>query len=59
MEVVNVKKEHLKKSGYTDFEDWNNRENHLYIGRNMSFYVKGTYASKWKNPFSVKKIWVG
>lgn len=21
----------------------------------MSFYVKGTYASKWQNPFSVKK----
>ena len=29
--------------------------NHVYIGRNMSFYIKGTFASKWQNPFSVKK----
>ena len=55
MQVVNVKKAELQKSGYTDFEDWNKHENHLYIGRNMNVYVKGTHASKWKNPFSVKK----
>lgn len=29
--------------------------NYIYIGRNMSFYVKGANKSKWANPFSVKK----
>lgn len=55
MEVVNIKKEYLKKAGYKDLEDWNAHENHVYIGRNMSFYVKGADTSKWRNPFSVKK----
>ena len=55
MEVVNVKKEFLRKNGYESFEDWKTKSHHLYIGRNMSVYVKGTYSSKWKNPFSVKK----
>lgn len=53
--VVNVKKENLKKIGYNDFEDWAKGENNLYIGRNMSFYVKGAVGSKWANKFSVKK----
>jgi len=55
MDVVNVKKKYLQESGYDDFEDWNKKDKHLYIGRNMDFYVKGTKASKWKNPYSVKK----
>jgi hypothetical protein len=54
--VVNVKKDNLKKMGYVDFEDWNKHENHVYIGRNMNFYVKGTLSSKWRNIFSVKKF---
>ncbi len=55
MQVVNIKKKHLVESGYKDFEDWITNPTNLYIGRNMNFYVKGTLASKWQNPFSVKK----
>ena len=53
--VVNVKKEKLKKYGYNDFQEWNKNPEHIYIGRNMSFYVEGTNESKWHNPFPVKK----
>lgn len=55
MEVINIRKAQLKKRGYTDLEDWLQNKNHVYIGRNMVFYVPGAVASKWKNPFSVKK----
>ena len=55
MSVINVKKVHLKQKGFADFEDWAKDPSHLYIGRNMNFYVKGTFESKWKNPFTVKK----
>jgi hypothetical protein len=55
MSVINVKKVHLKKQGFADFEEWSHDPNHVYIGRNMNFYVKGALASKWKNPFTVKK----
>lgn len=53
--VINVKKEQLKKMGYDDLVDWLSHDNHVYIGRNMSFYVKGATKSKWSNPFNVKK----
>ncbi len=56
MEVVNVKKIFLNQNGYNDFEEWNKQPNHLYIGRNMNFYVKGAIGSKWKNPYSVKNM---
>lgn len=55
MNVINVKKQNLQQLNYVDFEDWNNDDNNVYIGRNMSFYVKGCTASKWQNPFSTKK----
>lgn len=55
MSVVNVKKKELQKLGYSDFKDWSSSENHVYIGRNTSFYVPGTFKSKWANPFSAKK----
>ncbi len=55
MNVVNIRKAELNKAGYVDFQDWSNNSNHIYIGRCMNHYVKGTYASKWANPFSVKK----
>ena len=55
MAVVNVRKTELKKIGFPDFQGWANNPNHVYIGRNMSFYVPGTTASKWQNPFSMKK----
>lgn len=54
-EVVNVRKKELKKNNYKDFNDWNSNPDHVYIGRNMSFYVPGTNKSKWHNPFSAKK----
>jgi hypothetical protein len=53
MEVINVKKENLKKLGYRDLEHWLEDPTHTYIGRNMSAYVKGTKGSKWQNPFKI------
>ena len=53
--IINIKKTNLNVLGYKDFNDWNKNDNHVYIGRNMSFYVPGTVESKWKNRFSVKK----
>ena len=55
--VVNVKKRYLNQDGYVDFQHWQNSSptQHLYIGRDMSFYVPGTTKSKWCNPFSIKK----
>ncbi len=54
MQVVNVKKNNLNKLNYKDFIEWSANTNHLYIGRDMSYYVPGTYKSKWHNPFPVK-----
>ena len=51
--VVNINKKSLNNQGYKDFDDWNSKENHQYIGRNMSFYVPGTEKSIWHNPFPV------
>ncbi len=54
--VVCIKKDILKKKGYADLQDWLNKSiNHVYIGRNMTFYVPGAVGSKWKNPFALKK----
>lgn len=54
--LVNVKKPFLIKAGYKDFQDWSKDPNHVYIGRDMSFYVAGAKGSKWGNPFKVKKL---
>lgn len=53
--VVNVKKAHLNKNGFDNLEVWKENPQHLYIGRNMEYYVKGASSSKWQNPFPVKK----
>lgn len=53
--VVNVKKASLNKIGYKDLEDWLKDDDHVYIGRNMSVYVKGANGSKWATPFNVKQ----
>lgn len=53
--LINVRKSELIKKGYIDFLDWKSNPNSLYIGRNMSIYVKGATASKWANPFPAKK----
>lgn len=50
--VVNVKKEFLIKNGFNNFNDWATNSKHLYIGRNMNYYVKGANGSKWQNPYS-------
>lgn len=55
MEVINIKKKNLVKNNYRDLEHWLENENHIYIGRNMTFYVKGAAKSKWANPYSEKK----
>ena len=53
--VINVKKANLKKLGYPDFASWQSADDaHLYIGRNMNFYVPGAFGSKWQNPYPVK-----
>lgn len=53
--VISVKKQNLKKLGYDSLEQWLEDPNNVYIGRDMSLYVKGANGSKWQNPFSVKK----
>ena len=53
MSVVNVHKKNLVDDGYDDLIDWLKAENHIYIGRDMSFYVPGAIGSIWKNPFRV------
>ncbi len=53
MRVYCIKKEELNKRGFKDFEEWASFSKHVYIGRNMSFYVKGAKASKWANPYTV------
>ena len=55
MQVISVKKENLKKMGYEKLTDWLQNPNHIYIGRNMSFYVEGAIQSKWANPYCAKK----
>lgn len=54
-DVVNIKKAFLVKAGYDDFSDWNSHGDHVYIGRDMSFYVPGTTKSIWHNPYPVAK----
>ena len=53
--VVDVHKATLKKAGFSDFEDWLKHPDSVYIGRHV-VYVKGTFNSKWKNPFPVKRL---
>jgi len=55
IEVINICKKELQKHGYRDLEHWLENPNHIYIGRNLTFYVKGAIHSKWANPFSAKK----
>lgn len=50
--IINVKKAELKKVGYNSLQEWLDASpDHIYIGRDMSFYVPGADGSKWKNPF--------
>lgn len=44
--IINCKKANPVKSNYKDLEDWLLDTNHLYIGRDMSYYVLGAIGSK-------------
>lgn len=50
-----IKVSELRKIGYDSLKEWLKDPNHIYIGRNMSFYVEGAIKSKWNNPYTVKK----
>lgn len=53
--VCNISVKHLRQRNIQNFTEWDDMPNTLYIGRNMNRYVKGTYGSKWSNPFNVNK----
>jgi hypothetical protein len=52
--VIDIHKASLVPRGYADFEDWVKKPGHIYIGRRVH-YVQGTFDSKWKNPYVIKK----
>lgn len=54
--IINCKKANLVKLNYKDLEDWLSVKNHLYIGRDMTYYVPAAHGSKWANKFSVQKF---
>lgn len=51
---VCIKKAELVPRGYKNFLEWKADPSHLYVGRNMDFYVKGATRSKWCNPYKIK-----
>lgn len=53
--IINISKANLKLMGYDSLEQWLMNEDHIYIGRNMSYYIKGAKKSKWYNPYRVRK----
>lgn len=54
-DLVNVKVEHLREDGYQSLMNWLTASpNHVYIGRTVPD-VLGAKASKWRNPYSIKK----
>ena len=55
MKVGNCKKIYLQKLGFNSLEECLRDNKYLYIGRDMSYFVKGAKGSKWQNPFSVKQ----
>ena len=55
MDVVNIRKKNLNAMGYDNLELWLQDPRHLYIGRDMTRYVKGSRKSMWSNPFSCEK----
>ena len=52
---VSVRKAALSPRGMKSFQEWINQPNHLYIGRDMTYYIRGAVGSKWRNTFTVKK----
>lgn len=54
IDVVSVKVDNLRPK-YKNLLEWLECDDHIYIGRNMSYYVDGAHGSKWQNPFKVSK----
>ena len=56
IKVVNCRKQELQKLGYNSLLEFLNADQskHMYVGRNMTHYVKGAVQSKWHNPFKVQ-----
>ena len=54
-QVINVRKKYLIVLGYENLVEWTKNENHIYISCNLTGYVEGANASKWKNPYRKKK----
>ena len=52
---VNIRKVHLNKIGYKCLMEWNLNPKNIYIGRDMTHYVKGAVGLKWQTPFTVKE----
>ena len=52
---VNIRKVHLNKRGYKCLLNWSLDPKNIYIGRDMTHYVKGAVGSKWQNPFMVNE----
>ena len=55
-----VKVSELRKEGYTDFENWLETKNNIYVGRTGRIWIHGENkrifhykGSKWENPFKV------
>lgn len=51
--VINVKSKELEKIGYKNLEEWLKDPMHEYVGRDMTWAVKGSNGSKWQNPFKI------
>jgi ribonuclease HI len=54
-QVISIRKKNLIELGYENLVEWTKNKNHIYIGCNISRYVQGAIASKWKNPYREKK----
>jgi len=52
--VINIRVSELRPA-YNSLLEWLQDPSHIYIGRDMSFYVDGAYKSKWHNPYKVSK----
>lgn len=52
--IVNVHVGNLRPE-YENLMEWLQDPDHIYIGRDMSFYVDGAFPSKWCNPYKIAK----
>jgi len=58
--VINIRVAELRNGSagsrmYNSLQEWLDADpNHMYIGRDMTFYVPGAEQSKWHNPYSTR-----